>query len=710
MVMKLSKFYLLIGLSLIAQAMGCSGEGSSDSESAEPAPLPPTAVQQPGTPNLPISDPNVDTDPAVDINTSPTISHITDAATVTLNTGEFFGIEYSAVDDQSIFSVTLYSSATSLECSESSISAWTLYEASPEAASSFNWSSATAGVYYLCLEASDGELKSFSKLPLIFNFIPADKALWLKADEGVEHTDNTISRWADLSGNGIDFINSSETSKPTLNSGSLNGLPTVYFDGVDDFLGNTSSYDAKSALIVFKVSSAVQNTAHLGEIWGDYAAGIHVSVDARSLYNYSFDGNATDGAAYYISGNDFGSSTRSTANNGAWEYDTLHFMTTQFDETKTLTQTNLAHINTFAVGNHHFGGELAEVMIFDRELTSAERLSLNLYLKEKWSEESPAQPTKPANLTTGSLYTDSASISWDADLSSAISYYFASREGSVPPSACNGLGYTATSNTSMLLKDLKPQTQYHVKVCAVNLNGLPYLMSEAAEVSFTTPADGDTPTPVMGNLLNWFNSNGGITQSASKVSQWQDMVSDAVLKQDTVENQPAYGTGSYNEVSFDGSTSFLSSDSALSMKNAFIVFKVSDENQERGDLGTIFGNYDDGSHVGVDPRNGNLQGFSFDGDASQQASYSLDMVNYTTSARNANGQPWSYDKVHVLHVNYDNLQSLTSFHMGRILKSGLTNHFYGGSIMEVLVYDQDLTAEELGEMKEYFNYAWGLSL
>ncbi len=69
----------------------------------------------------------------------------------------------------------------------------------------------------------------------------ANLQLWLRADSGVTLNGSTVSRWADLSGNGHDAVQATASRQPSLVAGRLNGMPVVSFDGVNDKLGFTGS-------------------------------------------------------------------------------------------------------------------------------------------------------------------------------------------------------------------------------------------------------------------------------------------------------------------------------------------------------------------------------------------------------------------------------------------------------------------------------------
>lgn len=63
------------------------------------------------------------------------------------------------------------------------------------------------------------------------------------AHKGITHSGNAISAWADQSGQGHDFAQSSSSNKPThLNTG-MNGHPGVDFDGSNDYMETADSAD-----------------------------------------------------------------------------------------------------------------------------------------------------------------------------------------------------------------------------------------------------------------------------------------------------------------------------------------------------------------------------------------------------------------------------------------------------------------------------------
>jgi hypothetical protein len=66
--------------------------------------------------------------------------------------------------------------------------------------------------------------------------------LWLDASDASTITIATgVSQWDDKSGNGYHFTQATASAQPALSTAALNGLDVITFDGINDFLRNTSS-------------------------------------------------------------------------------------------------------------------------------------------------------------------------------------------------------------------------------------------------------------------------------------------------------------------------------------------------------------------------------------------------------------------------------------------------------------------------------------
>jgi hypothetical protein len=83
--------------------------------------------------------------------------------------------------------------------------------------------------------------------------------LWLEADAGITLSGSNVSAWADQSGSGANAAQTVDANQPVLMANSINGLPAVDFDGVDDFMTFTLPINDLTGMTIFVVSAATQD-------------------------------------------------------------------------------------------------------------------------------------------------------------------------------------------------------------------------------------------------------------------------------------------------------------------------------------------------------------------------------------------------------------------------------------------------------------------
>ncbi|MDZ7738594.1 MAG: Calx-beta domain-containing protein [Bacteroidales bacterium] len=220
-------------------------------------------------------------------------------------------------------------------------------------------------------------------------------SLWLRAHDitGISSGSQIDINWPDYSGNGHFASQSDINYQPVFIDNALNGYPVVRFDGIDDFFFDSHSYDATTAFIVYRVSSTLQDPSELGQAWGNYDEGAHVAMDARSgnLQGFSFDGtplNVTD--AYYGINGAVYTGPVSNSNTQAWQYDDFELVTVKYTSLKALTEQTLGSLysgatGNFPVGEHQYGGDIAEIIIFSSALNDAQRIVVENYLSSKYN-------------------------------------------------------------------------------------------------------------------------------------------------------------------------------------------------------------------------------------------------------------------------------------------------------------------------------------
>ncbi len=223
----------------------------------------------------------------------------------------------------------------------------------------------------------------------------ATNPLWLRAHDitGISSGSRVNINWIDNSGNSHFASQSDINYQPLFITNALNGYPVIRFDGVDDFFFNAHSYSATTVFVVYKVSSSLQSSSELGQVWGNYDEGAHVAMDARTgnLRGFSFDGtplNVTqayyglDGAAY--------TGPVSNSNIQAWQYDNYDIVTAVYTSGKSLTEQTIGSLysgptGNFSIGDHQYGGDIAEIIVFSDALNDARRIIVENYLSSKYN-------------------------------------------------------------------------------------------------------------------------------------------------------------------------------------------------------------------------------------------------------------------------------------------------------------------------------------
>lgn len=244
--------------------------------------------------------------------------------------------------------------------------------------------------------------------------------MWLDAadEDTIEHTAGAVSKWTSKDSNGREFVQSSGSLQPTTGSTTCNGLNTIDFDG--DYL---TSDDAASvwkflhdgtkhhvfAVVKFANTSTPANNTFYG-CWGTTAAQSgNVGEDmlyGRTAENPNFlshrvargvSGAANQAVSHtpsnFVTPNTYelyyirSQPAESTASNRsrirknagtAWEANTL---------TNAPSSSNPSHtLDVGSTGNGVFplGGQIAELIIYERDISAQEVEDVTEYLAEKW--------------------------------------------------------------------------------------------------------------------------------------------------------------------------------------------------------------------------------------------------------------------------------------------------------------------------------------
>lgn len=245
--------------------------------------------------------------------------------------------------------------------------------------------------------------------PAATNTIPIDYSLWLRADKNVSLNGDTVPIWEDQSSNKYNAIQPIKAYQPTLLPNAVNNLPALRFDGVDDFLFSDTGiniFDNRAIFLVVKVNQSLANKgifslrSNQSVDWNS-ADGIaifqgngnnQISVDAGNIYNSNPGSNPV---AIRIVCQTNSWSTLSFKMNAGIATMIRNSSLTETDnyQINPITNTGGYAISARATDSNNANGrqfalyganDIAEVICYNRVLSSSEEQAVNNYLNTKY--------------------------------------------------------------------------------------------------------------------------------------------------------------------------------------------------------------------------------------------------------------------------------------------------------------------------------------
>jgi len=197
-----------------------------------------------------------------------------------------------------------------------------------------------------------------------------------------------VSSWADKSGNAVTASQGTANNRPTPTAAALNGKQVLTFDGANDGLSFTGTARTDETVIIVARVNYVANVAN--QVIGDASSGFGLNVTTRAF---------TDNpVAFYVGGFSFGTTAirygapanvafgpsvvslvRSAASGGQ--------LLTDGTSRGTCTTSNsfaLARLGVIGTTTQPLNGYIAEVCIYSRALSAADRQRVERYLGAKW--------------------------------------------------------------------------------------------------------------------------------------------------------------------------------------------------------------------------------------------------------------------------------------------------------------------------------------
>jgi hypothetical protein len=223
-------------------------------------------------------------------------------------------------------------------------------------------------------------------LPTPRAFVAGNLKCWLKADAISGLADNDpVATWTDSSGNGNVAAQGTGVSQPLYQTGELNGLPVVRFDGSNDFMVVAGITNNQAARTLFVVSDAITLTAGAG-LFGLTSAS-NVQMTAAGVYRY-INKQATNPQTFGAAADAFPHLTtirwNSTSSVDAAQ-DGESF--TNFDPDdgyQTATGAQLTFGARTQAGGSPSNIDIGEALVFDAALSDTELETVRTYLITKW--------------------------------------------------------------------------------------------------------------------------------------------------------------------------------------------------------------------------------------------------------------------------------------------------------------------------------------
>jgi hypothetical protein len=198
--------------------------------------------------------------------------------------------------------------------------------------------------------------------------------VWYKADALSLSDNDPVSSWTDSSGNSRS-VTQSGSARPTYKTNIINGNPVVRFDGVDDYLTLAQSFISGDSWTIFTVSKSSSGS---GPIASNDSAGNRGWVLYRGTTGGNFETGGAAGTGYSAS-----SSFDVVTVRGGIEI----YVDGVFNVSA--TRSIPSNAAPFEVGRRNFGekftGDIAEIIIYNRRVTRAERAGIEQYFSDKYA-------------------------------------------------------------------------------------------------------------------------------------------------------------------------------------------------------------------------------------------------------------------------------------------------------------------------------------
>jgi phage gp36-like protein len=495
---------------------------------------------------------------------------------------------------------------------------------------------------------------------------------WLRADAGtVLDASNHISTWQDQSGNGNHFTQPNPDQRPSLEAAGLGNRATVRFDGNNDSLLGVEAMNFGRPSTVFLVYEVFD--------YSSFAQGRILQNNNDSSWILYTGGFVSGGISVQNGGVGLNQPTVAAMTNTSTGT-TIRINGSDWTQNPNASSGTPGRLNLAAGTGPGYPANcsVAEVIVYDRALSDAERQEVEAYLAGRYSLYQPRVAT-PVISPASQVVSAPTSVSMIVSTSGAEIRY--TLDGSEP---------TAASPLYSAALSVAPGTTVRARAFKSG-----WLASYTAQAVYTASAT----IPVATNGLRmWLRADVGVTvNGAGAVERWEDLSGHGNhMLQSNPFQQPVLqsaGLGARATVRFDGNNDSLLGVEAMNFgrpSTVFLVYEVFDYASFA--QGRILQNSADSSWILY------TGGFASGGTSVQSGGVGLNqptvavMTNSLTGTTiNINGSDWTQNP---------NASSGTP---GRLNLGAGTGPGYPAncSVAEVIVYDRALNDAERQEVEAY---------
>ncbi len=597
--------------------------------------------------------------------------------------------------------------------------------------------------------ADSKEAKAIPHVPEDFVFLPINGRLLVLNADTLRYTfsdGEEVTQWTDAA-DGPLFASVPQRNAPTFIADAIAGHATVRFDGLDDYLNLPSGFtDFTNGLTLFVVArptgvQAGSKLMLLGNGAGQANVGFGRNGGGDGLQYFTTDGGGNYGwfgtdaalttheAALYTVAQDGGAAnasvTATVSKNGA----AVGSGSVYVPPLATRASNYLGR--SYWAGDGYFQGDVAEVILYDRVLSTAEQDAVRAYLAEKYELETVTPPPPaldPPGAPSAVAGDGQVALSWNA-VDGATGYkvyrrgtptgaYVQVHDGAgtthIDTAVTNGITYRYV----ITAYDISQESAYSTEVLATPV-------APAPPPVLAPPAE----LPVGGLVLLLDAGNAALEEiDGGEVTTWRDASGqnhDAV----TVSGQaPTLVTGTLGGdavLRFDGLDDYLNLPSGFTdFTNGLTLFVVArPTGVQAGSKLMLLGNGAGQANVGFGRNGGGdgLQYFTTDGGGNygwfgtDAALTTHEAALYTVAqdggAANAsvtatvskNGAAVGSGSVYV-----PPLATRASNYLGRSYWAG--DGYFQGDVAEVILYDRVLSTAEQDAVRAYLAEKYELNL